>query len=161
MNRRSPRVWIYPVFFVAWQICAIPLYQAEWKGARLAADLLFKSADDRRAYADGPIYLVLKVAQELVPAEHSVMFVNPATEAQGEYYEGKVKYYLWPRRIVFVKLGDAFDFQMVSNLDAIVLFDPRGVPAGPVAVLDRLSFFTKAFESSAGRTYQAIYLRNR
>jgi hypothetical protein len=161
MNRPFPRLWIYPIFFVAWQVCAIPLYRAEWKGTGLAADLLFKSADDRRAYADGPIYFILQVAQELVPPDHSIIFVNPDTQARGEYYEGKVKYYLWPRRLVFVKPSDPFEPRTVSNVDAVVLFDSRGVPAGPVAVLDRLPFFTKAFESSRGPTYQALYLRNR
>ena len=73
----------YFLVFVAWQICAIPLYRAEWKGIGIATGLLSASADERRAYSDGPIYPILKAAQELVPASHRVLFVNPATIGKG------------------------------------------------------------------------------
>jgi hypothetical protein len=165
----------YFLVFVAWQICAIPLYRAEWKGIGIARGLLHASADERRAYSDGPIYPILKAAQELVPANHRVLFINPAIDAQRNYYWHKVNYYLWPRRVVFVKPSDVLDPQTVSEADAILLFDALGAPTESVAFLDGLPSFTKAFESSLersnptvygfepshGRSYQAIYLRSR
>ncbi len=159
VQRRLSPSGLYLLAFVAWQVCAIPLYHAEWKGSQIAARLYHTKDQDRRAYADGPVYLVLQTALELVPPESRVVFVNPATEAEGAYYEGKVKYYLWPRRLGFVTVEQAADVRSISNVDAILLFDPRNVPADLVASLDALPSMKKVFEMLRGRTYQAVYLK--
>ena len=144
---------------VAWQICAIPLYRAEWKGGVVAAGLSGASEDDRKLYADGPVYPVLRAAQQFVPVGGSALFITPTIDPEGWYYEGKFKYYMWPRRLVLLSAAQLRQNQALPDTDAIVLFDQRQQPADLVAFFDRLPTFTKVYELSQGHTYQAIYLK--
>jgi len=155
MSRR----WLYPACFIAWQICAVPLYRAEWAGLRTAAGLYGQSEHDRRLYADGPVYSILEAAQALVPPSGTVAFVNPAIDADGTFYEFKAKYYLWPRSVRFVTATRILEERAVPEADAILLFDPRKKPTDLITFLDGRASFTKAYELSRGRSYQAVYLQ--
>jgi hypothetical protein len=157
-NRRSRR-WIFPILFLAWQAAAVPLYRAEWVGARTAARLWAGTADQQRIYADGPIYIAASAAERLTSPTSSVVFLNPASGAQGEFYDGKIKYYLWPRRITSVAVGQTQNLLALSTADAVVVFEPGSIPTARIEQLDRLGFFTKRFESAANRSYQAVYVR--
>jgi hypothetical protein len=155
----TSRTWLYLAWFAAWQICAIPLYRAEWKGSVIAAGLYRASEEDRRFYADGPVYSVLHTAQQFVPIGGSALFITPTIDPEGWYLEGKFKYYMWPRRLLLVPAARLRQERTMPDTDGIVLFDPRGQLADVVAFLDGLPTLTKVHELSLGRTYQAIYLK--
>jgi hypothetical protein len=156
----TSRTWLYLAWFAAWQICAIPLYRAEWKGSVIAAGLYRASEDDRRFYADGRIYSVLQAAQHYVPVGGSALFITPTIDPEGWYYEGKFKYYMWPRRLLLLPAAHLRQERTMPDADAIVLFDPRRRQlADLVAFLDGLPTLTKVHELSQGQTYQAIYLK--
>lgn len=155
----TSRTWLYLAWFAAWQICAIPLYRAEWKGSVIAAGLYRASEDDRRLYADGPVYSVLDAAQRLVPVDGSVLFITPSIDPEGWLFEGKFKYYLWPRRLFLLPAAHLRRERAIPDADAVVLFDPRRQPADLVALLDGLPTLTKVHDLSQGQTYQAIYLK--
>jgi hypothetical protein len=170
-GRLRSRLWIYVVFFAAWQLFAFPLYRAEWNGVRLAGHLWHTTADNRKAYADGPIYPVLKEAQVLVPPGARVLFVNQ-DPVPGDYYWKKAKYYLWPRRVEFATAA-SLSVSLAARFDAIIVFDAEGMPAEALLLLNQVPTLTKAFESHrdrsgpavyrfesrSGRAYEAIFLR--
>jgi hypothetical protein len=172
-RRRLSRSWIYVAFFAAWQACAFPLYRAEWSGIRLAAQLWHSSADNRKVYADGAVYPVLREAQVLVPLRARVLFVNPAAGPLRDYYWYKTKYYLWPRRIEVVNPA-SLSVDVAARADAVIVFDAERTPVEVLLLLNRVPSLRKAsesfrdrsgltvydFESRGGRSYEAIFLRN-
>ena len=155
----TSRTWLYLAWFAAWQFCAIPLYRAEWKGTVIVSSLFGASEEDRRLFADGPVYSVLNAAQHFVPVGGSALFITPTIDPEGWYYEGKFKYYMWPRRLLLLPAAHLRRERTMPDADAVVLFDPRRQMADLVAFLDRLPTLTKVHELSQGRTYQAIYLK--
>jgi hypothetical protein len=94
-----PALRFYVFIAAAWFLTSLPLLQRECLCLQQLEKFSEQAVTDQKYAIDGPIYILALAAKEAVPSEASIAFVNAATGSNREYYEKKLLYYLWPRKI--------------------------------------------------------------
>lgn len=134
------------------------LYKGQWQSVREIPFLARMSGDDKKWTTDGPIYVLAKVSAQMAAPDEQVLFFNPASGPQGEYYEGKLKYYLFPRRLTSVGPDQSLPLLDLSQAGVALVFEPRGrEQAVARQILEKLPFWEKIFEFERDFGYQAIF----
>ncbi|HBG47328.1 MAG TPA: hypothetical protein DDW94_10125 [Deltaproteobacteria bacterium] len=108
---------------------SIALFRAEWEGVRFAY-LLQTEPAVRDAATVKPIDRFAIKAEELIPRGSKVFFFNPfpPRSSRGGFYEMRIKYQLYQRKLALVSFDREFDPAAIKNGDYLLFITPTDTP---------------------------------
>ena len=148
--------FLHMVVILAWCLFSFSLLKGEWISLQQAPKRWQQSINDKKFASDGPIYLLSYFAREIIPSDATLVFVSSASGGAKEYYEFKLNYYLWPRRIMIVTPQGVAGNSEFKKADYVLFFSSPRTPLIDDKELEESGAFKKLFEYRQNGHY-AIY----
>lgn len=116
---------LLPLFLLG----AMHLLKAEREGVRIAW-LLDSGKVDVEASTLKPVDRLALKAEGLTPKDARIFFFNPfpSNGPKGGFYEMRLRYQLYPRRLVVIDPGQEFDFNSIQRDDYVLFINPAEEP---------------------------------
>lgn len=159
MNSFSKKELIIALILVPlWIAGYISAYRAEYAAINIIPDLFKMNSEEKALATGGAIYTLsqrINASLPLDPKVNTVYFFNPV---EGGGYSKRLKYYLYPRKMVEVEPGSQIRISEMNSGDLAVIFTPAGSPdTGAEAALSGVVTLERVHESTDGSGRQAIY----
>ena len=108
---------------------ALALLRAEWRGVKIAW-LLNSGKVDVEASTLKPVDRLALKTEELLPKDARAFFFNPfpSNGPKGGFYEMRLRYQLYPRKLVVIDPGQEFDFKSIQRGDFVLFINPAEEP---------------------------------
>jgi len=108
---------------------ALALLRAEWRGINVAW-LLNSGKVDVEASTLKPVDRLALKAEELLPKDAKAFFFNPfpSNGPKGGFYEMRLRYQLYPRKLAVIDPGKEFDFRSIQKGDYVLFINPAEEP---------------------------------
>lgn len=136
----------YSMLFFLWIFFSFPLLKAEWLSLKQLPSLWNQSTLEKKFSTDGPVFLLAHMAQQVTPPESSVALITSDTGVAKQYDEGKLYFYLWPRKILIPEYQAIDKNPELEEVDFFLFFSSRNPTAWEQAFLGKMPFLKKKFE---------------
>lgn len=140
---------------ILWLAGAYSLFAAEYSTVRLIPELAALGPDEKAYIVSGPEYELTQKALALIPARSSIyLLLEPDTAAAG-FTTGKVRYYLYPRRIITA--GSLSGLSGIRANDYVMFYMPAMLPHLDIAPVRAALRLEAVYDSTDAEGHRAIY----
>lgn len=153
-NRSSLLLLLLPL----WLLGASGLFKAEFISLKFIKEL-FSSGAENGPLTLKPIDRLANRAEAVIPAQARVFFFNPYpfTSPKGGFYAGRLRYQLYPRKMVFVDPGQEFDIQTIRKGSFVIFLSPSEDPNTMERDLSLFLGLERLYSYEDSRGGQAVY----
>ncbi|MBI5809834.1 MAG: hypothetical protein HZB21_01395 [Deltaproteobacteria bacterium] len=147
---------MYAGLLTVWAAAGLPLFVAEASSVMDILASFGRGMDEREFKDDRPIYNLSKNVISKIPHEARVFFFVPPE--WGEFYSGRLKYYLYPRRFIPVDAKAEEPARDIKGGDYVLLYVPGNFSyADFKSSLSRLIPLEDIYEHADDYGWQAIF----
>lgn len=153
-NRSSLILLLLPL----WLLGASGLFKAEYLSLKFLSVMLLNSSE-LESITLKPIDRLSNKAETVIPAQSSVFFFNPYpfTSPKGGFYAGRLRYQLYPRKMVFVDPGQEFDVSTIKKGSFVIFLSPSEDPNTMERDLSMFIGLERLYSYEDSRGAQAVY----
>jgi hypothetical protein len=114
------------ILLTLWMIGGYPLLKAEITTYKLLPEILRMGPQQRANLVGGPIYSLSQESRTLIPRDSTIAFLSPPKVR--DVYTGRLRYYLYPSKIIPVIATDKEKMIKMKESDYILSFYPKNIP---------------------------------
>lgn len=114
------------ILLALWLIGYRATFNAELKGVKNFKLYTSMTSEQKRLAYDGVAYILAKEAMAVAPEDSSIYFINIADFPLSVWLSIKVRYHLYPRKIVEVESEDKVNIEEALGAGTIMLFVQHG-----------------------------------
>jgi len=140
---------------ILWLAGAYSLFAAEYTTVKLIPELAGLGPDQKAYIVSGPEYELTQRAIALVPAQSAIYLLLEPDVAAAGYTTGKVRYYLYPRRIITAESAAGLSGIRVN--DYVMFYMPSIFPHLDITPMHAALWLETVYDSTDDRGHQAIY----